>query len=122
MLSFSEYQSEALSHDRSPALPCVQYLEIGEHSYAAQDVPLYPFIKLAGESGEVLEKIGKSLRDNGGLVDRDALLKELGDVLWYVTKSATALGSSLELVAAMNLAKLAQRESRGTIQGSGDDR
>lgn len=87
---------------------------------------LYPALKLAGEAGEVSEKIGKRLRDfDGDFEDKEwrlSVKKELGDVLWYIAALADGLGFTLEDVADTNLSKLASRMARGTIQGSGDDR
>lgn len=87
---------------------------------------LYPALKLAGESGEVAEKVGKRLRDHNGDFDdttwRESMKKELGDVLWYIAALAHDLGYSLEDVAETNLSKLASRLERGVIGGSGDDR
>ena len=86
---------------------------------------VYPTLGLSGETGEVAEKIKKILRDYGGVVDetrRTEIMKELGDVLWYLAQLATELGLSLEEVAEANLAKLASRQKRGMIGGSGDDR
>ena len=64
---------------------------------------------LAGESGEVVEKIKKLLRDKRGMLeesDKADILRELGDVLWYVNAVAHLLGSSLEDVARLNNEKL----------------
>lgn len=90
---------------------------------------LYPILKLAGEAGEVAEKLGKLMRDEDWLPgaeltdpQRDALVKELGDVLWYVASAAADLGVTLDDVGRRNLAKLADRRARGAIGGSGDDR
>jgi NTP pyrophosphatase (non-canonical NTP hydrolase) len=90
---------------------------------------LYPTLKLAGEAGEVAEKLGKLMRDSGWAPgtpltpdQRDALAKELGDVLWYVAVLAHDLGMPLDAVAATNLDKLADRAARGVISGSGDER
>lgn len=86
---------------------------------------LYPTLGLVGEAGELANKVKKVLRDQQGHLTeeaREALLGELGDVLWYVAQVATDLGVSLEAVAAHNLAKLRSRWERGTIGGAGDNR
>ena len=80
---------------------------------------------LVEEGGEVAGKFKKLIRDKNGELsdeDRKEILKELGDVLWYVNSISTLLGSSLEEVAATNLEKLASRKDRGTLSGSGDNR
>ncbi len=112
-MTLDEYQSAA----RSTAL------------YPAEARVLYPTLKLAGEAGEVAEKLGKLMRDEGylpgnALTDeqRSALAAELGDVLWYVANLAADLDLSLDDVAAGNLAKLASRKARGVLHGSGDER
>ena len=86
---------------------------------------IYPVLGLAGESGEVAEKIKKVIRDKNGQIDdqtREEVAKELGDVLWYVAQLATELGLSLSDVAGNNLKKLFERKARGMIHGSGDNR
>lgn len=78
-----------------------------------------------GEAGEVQGKIKKVLRDQGGIIEdgnRVAIMKELGDVLWYVARAASELSLDLDDVAFHNLNKLADRRERGVLQGSGDDR
>ena len=98
-------------------------------AYPAQARLLYPVLKLAGEAGEVAEKLGKLMRDEAWApgvelspAQRDALAAELGDVLWYVAAVAHDLGVPLDEVASRNLAKLADRSARGVIGGSGDSR
>jgi NTP pyrophosphatase (non-canonical NTP hydrolase) len=86
---------------------------------------IYPTLGLAGEAGEVAEKIKKVIRDKGGIVDdetREAIKKELGDVLWYVSQIASELGLSLDEIAEKNIEKLYSRLERGKINGSGDNR
>lgn len=86
---------------------------------------VYPTLGLVGEAGEVAEKIKKVLRDGAGhLTDeqRALLALELGDVLWYLAQLATELGLDLEEIAAANLEKLASRQQRGQLHGSGDAR
>jgi NTP pyrophosphatase (non-canonical NTP hydrolase) len=91
----------------------------------AGDNLLYPTLGLCGEAGEVAEKVKKMLRDDGGVLSaerRDALAKELGDVLWYVAQLATEAGLELDAVAEANLQKVLSRQQRNVLQGSGDNR
>ena len=80
---------------------------------------------LVGESGEVAEKFKKLIRDKKGEIsseDKAEILKELGDILWYVNAVAHLLDSSLEEVASKNLDKVLSRKQRGATTGSGDNR
>ncbi|MEM3482785.1 MAG: nucleoside triphosphate pyrophosphohydrolase family protein, partial [Candidatus Micrarchaeaceae archaeon] len=81
----------------------------------------YAAIGLAGEVGELLNKIKKIARDNAP-IDKDAIAGELGDVLWYVSQMATELGIEMDDVANHNLEKLSDRKNRGKISGNGDYR
>ncbi len=81
---------------------------------------IYPALGLAGEAGEVANKVKKLMRD--GTLDKDAVAQEMGDVLWYLAALATDLGLDLDQIAEQNLARLADRKARGTLHGSGDDR
>lgn len=76
---------------------------------------------LVGEAGEVAEKTKKLLRDSSKL-DRDDIIKEIGDVVFYATALANYFDSSLAEVIEMNMSKLNDRAARGVIKGSGDNR
>lgn len=86
---------------------------------------MYPALGLAGECGEVCNKIKKIYRDKEGLFseeDREVIGKEVGDSLWYIAALLRDLGLTMEDVAQANLDKLRDRHERGVIQGSGDNR
>jgi NTP pyrophosphatase (non-canonical NTP hydrolase) len=108
---------------------------------------VYPSLKLAGESGELADKIGKHWRNKAkeyrqskklyGLGsselhamaavsysedEKQAALKELGDVLWYIAAIATEFGVPLSEIARMNIAKTHDRKERDVICSEGDSR
>jgi NTP pyrophosphatase (non-canonical NTP hydrolase) len=108
-----------------------QYKAAETAIYKDKDKLLYTALGLAGESGEIANKVKKIIRDRefeGNAVDslnheeKYALIKELGDVLWYVSAIAHDLGFSLSNVADINVGKLQSRKERGVLQGSGDTR
>ncbi len=82
----------------------------------------YVALGLAGESGEIANKVKKLLRDGDSMQLRTAIATELGDVCWYVARLADELAVSLSGVIAANRAKLSDRQSRGVLGGSGDQR
>lgn len=85
----------------------------------------YPALGLAGEAGEVCNKVKKVMRDCGGTLTeeyRQSIASEVGDVLWYCAAVAHELTIPLDEIAANVLAKLASRAERGTITGNGDTR
>ncbi len=80
---------------------------------------------LTGEAGEVADKFKKIIRDKDGVVsdgDREAIIKELGDTLWYVASIARYLDAPLSEVAEKNVEKLYSRLERGVLAGDGDNR
>lgn len=85
----------------------------------------YPTLGLLGEAGEVADKLKKVIRDNDNVLTdsvREAVGKEIGDVLWYVAVLSQELGLDLNGIAQGNLDKLASRQARGVLSGSGDQR
>ena len=109
-MDFNTYQKKA----RTTAV----YPNIGTNLW-------YPALGLAGEAGEVAEKVKKIYRDDAGVVTLAKILeicKELGDALWYISNVASELNLDLDEVARLNLEKLAQRAVGNKLHGSGDER
>lgn len=123
------------------------YQEIATKSaiYPGQGTPLglaYVALKLNGEAGEFAEHVGKAMRDDDLLrlapdqhlapiayLDetltperRELIIKEIGDVLWYLSAACNELGISLSEAATINLEKLCDRAERNALRGSGDNR
>lgn len=113
--------------------------------YPGRGTPLgldYVALKLNGESGEVAEHVGKAMRDeelikvvemfDDGSVRvmfgrlngdrRENIIKEVGDVLWYLSAICNEIGINLSYAALENLIKLHDRTVRDTLRGSGDNR
>lgn len=117
-LDFNTYAKEALKSKDCP------------------DSIFYGALGLTGEAGEVSDKIKKYWRDilyrSPGLHEdeltlmpgavKEGILKEMGDVLWYLAYLADAMKVDLQSVAQGNIQKIQSRVQNGTIHGEGDDR
>ena len=91
--------------------------------YAEDYKVMYPALGLAGEAGEVANKVKKIFRD--GLDNlpenwKGNIASEIGDVLWYCAALASDLGYNLEDIAEENLKKLSVRKKENKLKGSGD--
>lgn len=106
-MDFDEYQSRA--SETSAAPPRLE----GQLYYFS--------LGLAGEVGELLNKIKKIARDKKE-PSRDDMKGELGDVLWYLSQIAKEFGIPMSEIAEYNIKKLSSRKERGMISGSGDER
>jgi len=102
--SFNDYQEKAFS----------TALE------TAKNEP-YMIMGLCGEAGEIANKAKKIIRDNV-VWNRDDLIKELGDALWYISGEAKLHNIPMQEIAETNIKKLFSRKSRGVLAGSGDNR
>lgn len=97
-MTISEYQSLAM-RTLNPAL-------------SRRDVLINSVMGLCGESGEAIDIVKKWLAQ-GHELDRVRLMKELGDVAWYLAEAATALGIPLEEILQGNIDKLKMRYPEG---------
>jgi NTP pyrophosphatase (non-canonical NTP hydrolase) len=71
----------------------------GTAIYPASVTVFYPALGLAGEAGELANKLKKTLRGDSKLADKlDDLRAELGDVCWYIAGLASDCGIILETV------------------------
>lgn len=116
-IAFDVYQDDAHS--------TATYPDKDNHLKDGAPFPPYAGYGLGGEAGEFLDKMAKIERDKNGQIsetDRIELLKELGDVLWFVAECATQLSADLSFVARLNINKLKDRQKRGVQGGSGDNR
>ena len=76
------------------------------------DVLINGVMGLCGESGEALDIVKKHLHQ-GHPLDKEKLLKELGDIAWYLAEVAYALDTPLDQVLEGNIAKLKARYPEG---------
>jgi len=89
--------------------------------YPEKHAIIYPALGIAGEGGEIAEKVKKWLRGDREL-ERLSVLKEAGDVLWYLASMADDLGFTFQDMVDVNMEKLTSRKERGVQKGDGDNR
>ena len=106
-MTINEYQQLAM-RTLNPAL-------------SRKDALINGVMGLCGEAGEAIDLVKKHLAQ-GHPLGREALLKELGDVAWYLAETAYALGSDLESVLAGNIEKLRRRYPEGFASEKSIDR
>lgn len=114
-MTFNEYQKLANKTNLTP----------GDEGVVLSIGFMDKVLGLVGESGEFADKVKKILRDDNAEMSkekRQLLIKELGDVLWYIALLAKHLDVSMEEVAKLNIDKLKSRHVRGKLGGSGDSR
>lgn len=108
---FQHYQE----HTRKTAI----YPDAGKGTIPAIS---YVALGLAGEAGEIANKVKKLSRDGDKEELRDAIRNEIGDCMWYLFRMADELGVQAGDLAFQNIVKLEDRKKRGVIGGSGDNR
>ena len=120
-MTFDEYQE--ISH-KTAFYPPKIYVEDNEGARVLVKY-VYATLGLAGETGEVVEKIKKIVRNQHGKLtveDKQTIEKELGDCLWYMAEICSLFGIKMSSVAKKNIQKLQDRLDRNVICSEGDDR
>lgn len=114
-MNFNEYQKQAITTD--------------VFSESTADLQDFSFLEkafgLLEESGEVAGKLKRLYREKDGQIspdDKAEIIKEFGDILWYLSALSHYLGVPLEEVAQTNLQKVLSRKARGQTLGQGDNR
>lgn len=97
-MTMNEYQQMAMRTSRRDILP-------DDHLFNAM-------LGLAGETGECCDLVKKCFFQDGRDI-RERLFDELSDVLWYIAEAASAMGWSLDEIAAHNIGKLCTRYPNG---------
>lgn len=77
-----------------------------------KDILINGVMGLCGESGEAIDIVKKHLHQ-GHPLDQEKLVKELGDIAWYLAETAYALDVGLDDIFAQNIAKLKARYPEG---------
>lgn len=95
-----------------------------KHSVYEGEGLWYYALGICGEGGEFADKIKKMHREERKLTDefKLELAKELGDVLWYLSQAAKAMGYKFSEIAEINDKKLEDRRARKVQFGDGDNR
>jgi NTP pyrophosphatase (non-canonical NTP hydrolase) len=96
-MDFNEYQSLALRTSSSSA---------------DDRLLLNGVMGLCGEAGECIDIVKKHLFQ-GHALDKEKVIDEAGDCLWYLAALASGLGVSLGEIAEGNIRKLAKRYPEG---------
>jgi len=98
-MDFNDYQVKAM---RTASLKSFEGIQ------ALQNAAL----GLAGEAGEFADAI-KKVSFQGHALDKTHLAQEVGDILWYCSLAASALGMDLDDIAVHNVQKLQKRYPDG---------
>ena len=77
-----------------------------------KDMLIVSMMGLCGEAGEAIDIVKKWIAQ-GHELDKERLIKELGDVAWYLAEAATALDVTLEQIFQGNIDKLQKRYPEG---------
>ncbi|MBR5502395.1 MAG: nucleoside triphosphate pyrophosphohydrolase family protein [Oscillospiraceae bacterium] len=77
-----------------------------------RDVLINSVMGLCGEAGEAIDIVKKWMAQ-GHALNKEQLVKELGDIAWYLAEAATALDMPLEEILQGNIERLRKRYPNG---------
>lgn len=122
-MTLNEYQKQAMTTCTESSMNDTYLLfglmaEVGELADKVAKAKRKEIITI--ESNNIYLDLKSDIRDYADF--QSHFIKELGDILWFVALIAKKAGVSLDIVAQLNLDKLADRAKRGVIIGEGDDR
>lgn len=102
----------------------VELQQVANKAIAVELSDLFPGSYLLVAVGKISESVGKAYRDFGGSPNQHQkqIIHELSIVCFWLNRVAKEHGSTIEEVADLNLAKLRDRQERGVLHGSGNDR
>lgn len=134
-MNFADYQAAAVKTAIYPSVAMIFYPalglagEVGEVAEKMLDmdcpVATRDVLGMAAHAGNAANQAKKILRDDAGNLTearKAAIAKEIGGVLWYCAALAYDIGVDLDAIASENLKVLASRQERGTLMGDGDNR
>ena len=120
MINFNKYEEFVAQVTSKASTNFVDFADrIGELDREGANIErlLTAGVGINAEGGEFLEIVKKMVfqgkpwnRDN-----REHLIIELGDIMWYVAQATLALGISMEEVLDGNIRKLSKRYPEGTF-------
>ena len=141
----AQFAEECTEFPDRNALNMYQTLATENTVYPSQGTPLglaYIALKGLGEASEFAAHVGKAMCDDGfgeqvwdnndnipylkqksvTKPRKELLIKEIGDQLWHLAITCNELGITLADAALINVQKLKDRQERGVLRGSGDQR
>ena len=124
-LDLGAQSNESNKYKKVSDLDMYQKVALTTAIYPREQAIIYPTLGLTGEAGEVANKVKKIIRDGSDSKDEKLVSEikaEIGDCLWYIAVLADDFNIKLSDIASANIEKLALRQKKNTIHGSGDDR
>lgn len=122
-MDFDTYQVRAALTAIYPESYQIVYPALGLFDEVGELVGAMSLAAMEVHTARIAGLVKKGIRDDGFTAERrEAIAKEIGDVQWYLNKLAGDLGLRMDDIVQANLTKLQDRQARGVLQGSGDER